>query len=69
MLLSDLCASRVGGFATPEAEDAVESLAELSAHDAVKNKINGAVYQHDDVPNVAQGYVDSVEYRTIDAAE
>src|SRR6218665_6114 len=51
------------------AEDATERLSELFAHDAVEQEVNGAVDEHDDVPDVAERDVHLVEDRIVEAAE
>ena len=55
--------------ATANAEQCPECSAELSAHDAVEDEINGAVYDDNGVPYVAQGHVDPVEDAWVDSAE
>ena len=51
------------------AEDGAERPPKLSAHDAVEDKVDGAVDQHDDVPDVAERVVDVDEDVVVDAAE
>jgi len=48
------------------AEYVSEGPSKLRAHGAVENKVDRAVYEDQNVPDVAQGYVDVVEDSLVD---
>jgi len=54
---------------TSSTDDLGERAAELGAHCAVEDEVDGAVDDDRSIPDVAQGYVDVVEYTSINTTQ
>ena len=50
-------------------ENVLKSLAKLTTHNAIENKVNSTVDEHNYVPNIAQRHVNIHKNITVDATE